>query len=95
MTQSFSLESVDGLHDGNPNEILADGSSLVTFNIRLTNDDSYHAAIANGWRVYSPDGAEWTTTFPDTISWGWTGFNMNTLTWGFFDSWGINAHSAD
>ena len=95
MTQSFSLENVDGLHDGNPNEILADGSSLVTFNIRLTNDDSYHAAISNGWRVYSPDGAEWTTTFPDTISWGWTGFNMNTLTWGFFDSWGINAHSAD
>ena len=48
MTQSFSLESVDGLHDGNPNEILADGSSLITFNIRLTNDDSYHAAISNG-----------------------------------------------
>jgi len=95
LAQSFSLESVDGLHDGNPAEILADGSTTITFNIRLSNDDSYHEGISNGWRVYSLDGAEWTATVPDTISWGWVGYNVNIPGWAFFDTYGINTYSGD
>ncbi|MCK4573842.1 MAG: thrombospondin type 3 repeat-containing protein [candidate division Zixibacteria bacterium] len=66
---SVSLESVDGLYD--VNSLVADGSSLTTFYLRITGTDAVHKGLSNGFRVYSPDGAQWTTTVPDTTALGW------------------------
>lgn len=46
----------------------------ITFYLRLTNDIGYNiAGVTNGFQVYSPDGAEWTTAVGDTLG---------TLAWG-------------
>ena len=65
--QSLSLESTSGLHG--PDTVLI--NQEITFDIRVTSDGDNHAGITNGFRVYSPDGAEWTTIVGDTISLGW------------------------
>ncbi len=44
----------------------------ITFDLRLNN--SYGITVGglgNGFRVYSPDGADWTSTMADTFSAGW------------------------
>ena len=38
----------------------------VTFFIRLQGDANNYGGITNGYRIYSPTGAEWTTTVADT-----------------------------
>ena len=71
-SQSISLESVDNTagDPGNP-YFPTDGSTTVTFNIRLTNDATANGGITNGFRIYSEDGATWGSTVPDTFSFGW------------------------
>lgn len=71
-SQSISLESVDGLL--NPPEdmvMTADGATTITFNLRLTNGATDAGGIANGFRIYSDDGATWGATVPDTFNLGW------------------------
>lgn len=66
--QSLSLESVDNLYSTDTLPV----NQQATFNIRMSNPTAtQYGGIANGFRVYSPDGAEWTQTVPDTFSWGW------------------------
>lgn len=68
-SQSISLESVDGLIE--PNILPVD--QQITFYIRVTNDTpDAQLAMTNGFSISSPDGAVWTTTIPDTLSFGWT-----------------------
>ena len=85
--QSISLERVEGLVG--TNGLPADGASQVTFVLRLTNPTENVEAMANGFTIYSDDGAIWTATVADTISHGWMGFNFDIMDWGFFDAFGI------
>jgi hypothetical protein len=57
---SISLNNVDGLSTGQTDKI--ECGNPVTFFFRIENPgtDAGIAGIANGFRVYSPDGATWT-----------------------------------
>lgn len=56
------LESVTGLETG----YLQTGAP-ITFHLRVTNStDLWLTSISNGFQVYSPNGAKWTTTVGDT-----------------------------
>lgn len=68
--QSVTLDHVDGLYAGNETEIIADGSSKIKFHIRFTNNNDSHGGIANGFRVYSDNGATWGTMVGDTVGLG-------------------------
>jgi len=58
-----TLDHVDGLTA--PDELMI-GVPAV-FHIRFTADDQTYAGIANGFRVYSSDGAYWNATTGDTV----------------------------
>ncbi|MEA1981659.1 MAG: hypothetical protein U9N54_11910, partial [candidate division Zixibacteria bacterium] len=61
----ITLDHVDGLIA--PDTIIADLDSTITFHIRLTNNTGENiSGSTNGFQVYSPTGAEWTTTVPDS-----------------------------
>ncbi|UCC43857.1 MAG: PKD domain-containing protein [Candidatus Zixiibacteriota bacterium] len=60
---SVTLDHVDGLY---LDSVLSAGSNVV-FYIRLTNDSAYNYNIYNGFRIYSPDGAEWNNLQGDTL----------------------------
>ena len=64
--QEIKLESISGtLWHNQPDSIMA-GSSYV-FHIRYSNlTDSAYKSFSNGFRIYSPDNAQWTTTEIDT-----------------------------
>ena len=64
-----SLDHVDG--ELSPGVIAA--GQPITFYIRLNNIWFHMQSISNGFRVYSPDGAEWGSIAGDTISLGWEG----------------------
>ncbi|MCK4607493.1 MAG: thrombospondin type 3 repeat-containing protein [candidate division Zixibacteria bacterium] len=64
---SFTLESVTGLYGSSSDTIVA--GEDITFWIRIANNTGTDVkGIANGFRVYSEDGAEWTTTVGDTLA---------------------------
>ncbi len=57
------LDHVDGLYSNN--EVAVNES--MTFNIRLRNNSETAVyGLKQGFRVYSPNGAEWATTYGDT-----------------------------
>jgi len=61
--QSISLDHVDGLVD--PSSVGT--QRVIRFYLRVSNPgDVPFDGIANGFRVYSPDGATWFSTFHDT-----------------------------
>ncbi len=61
---SLTLERVEGLYEAGELPI----NETVTFYIRMTNAEGLDVqGITNGFRVHSPDGAEWTTTRGDTL----------------------------
>ncbi len=68
--QSITLESVTGLHG--VDTVLV--GTPITFFLRVTGDASNHGGITNGFRVYSPDGAQWGSTVGDTLPLGWPTF---------------------
>jgi hypothetical protein len=60
---AYTLDHVDGLVG--PNQLGTDAE--ITFHIRMNNNTGYALkGITNGFRVYSTNGAQWTTTVPDT-----------------------------
>ena len=62
--QGISVDQVDGL---NPDNTIPTSGGTVTFHLRWqAPTDQNIAGVTNGWRVYSPTGAEWTTTGHDT-----------------------------
>jgi hypothetical protein len=63
----LTLDHVDGLYATDTIQV----GQPVTFWIRITNGDTAHGGITNGFRVYSPDGAEWGATVPDTVALNW------------------------
>jgi hypothetical protein len=67
VTQSITLDHVDGLYA--PDTIPV--GQEITFYVRLTGDADNHSGITNGFRIYSPDGAQWGTTVGDTLPLGW------------------------
>ena len=66
--QSISVDHIDGLYA--PDTIPV--GQPVTFWIRMTNNNSNHGGITNGFRIYSPDGATWDTTVADTLPLNWS-----------------------
>jgi len=74
---SLTLDHVDGLYNENPSELETDVP--ITFHIRFTNPDSPNEAnikgSSNAFRVYSPDGAEWTpitwAPYYDMVNYEW------------------------
>ena len=85
--QSLSLDAAIGLKDATT---IATGST-VNFNIRVTNDADAHTGIANGFRVYSPDGATWTTTEADTILTGFGAMFDLVFSINYFDTDGAGS----
>ncbi len=84
----FSLDSVDGMTT--PGEIPADQE--ITFCLRLNNNTGYNIkSSTNGFRVYSPDGAQWQPITWDTTSVGW-GDMYDGL---FFNDFSITGSGAD
>ncbi len=60
---SISLERVNGLAEPG---VLETGQQIF-FTFRVQNNNAEYAiGVTSGFRVYSPDGAEWTTTILDT-----------------------------
>ncbi len=69
---SISLESVDGLTSlGN-----LQTNAPITFNIRVTNDDTKNAGLTNGFSIASPDGATWGSLVGDTLVGMGTSFDL-------------------
>ena len=63
----MTLDHVDGLSGGK----LSVGADLA-FYLRLTNNTGFDILGAtNGFRIYSPDGAEWQPLTADTAAIGW------------------------
>ncbi len=62
-SQSITLDSVEGMEG----DSLLLPDAIVRFNIRLNSGDFGHSGISNGFKVYSPDGATWTTSRGDTV----------------------------
>ncbi len=65
--QSIMLDHVTGLHG--PDTILV--GQPITFYIRIQGDTNFYHGIANGFRIYSPDGATWGSTVGDTLPLHW------------------------
>ena len=59
----FSLDNVVG--EIAPDTLLTDTPIRFDIRLRYTGDDSIYT-MTNGFRVYSPDGAYWQSTTPDT-----------------------------
>src|SRR3989304_5705163 len=53
--QTISVDEVVGLFR---NDTIATGTP-VTFKLRYTNSEALNFGISNGYRIYSPDGADW------------------------------------
>ncbi len=65
--QAVSLDNITGtMWHGQADSMMA-GSTYV-FNLRFTNGATAQDGIANGFRVYSDDGATWTTTVGDSTA---------------------------
>ncbi len=69
-SQAFTL---DGATGGVSNDTIF-VNQQVEFSIRINSGPEAHAGMTNGFQIYSPDGAEWTSMFGDTISLGWDSF---------------------
>ena len=66
VSQEIKLDSVEGTFLHNQPDTIMAGSSYV-FHIRYINpSDSSFTFFSNGFRVYSPDGAIWSSTTLDT-----------------------------
>jgi hypothetical protein len=91
--QSVSLDSVNSsaLYGNSTDTVVT--QELITFFIRVTNSTNEEiAALTNGFRVYSPDGANWTTTTADTIG----AIGIGLFPGGFFINYaGIDGSGAD
>lgn len=55
--QSVSLDQVDGLQGV---DTIVSGQEIV-LHLRIKTDDTIYTGMNNGFRVYSPDSAQWTT----------------------------------
>ncbi len=76
--QSIWIGNVEGT---NPDGTLK-LDETIEFILHVTGDENYHRIMENGFRVYSPDGAEWTATVPDTVPDGLTRYFTGPV--GFF-----------
>ncbi len=56
--ESITVDHVDGL--AAPDAVITGGD--ITYHIRMSAPDNNHKGLTNGWRIYSPTGAQWTTT---------------------------------
>lgn len=65
-SQYIGVHHVDGL---NPDGTMKTGEP-VTFFLEIVGDDNTHSLLDNGFRVFSPDGAEWETTVCDVVPGG-------------------------
>jgi hypothetical protein len=63
---SFTLDHVDGLTaEGH----IPTGGQTLTMHLRMTNNTgSFVKGFTNGFRIFSPGGATWTTTVADSVS---------------------------
>jgi len=81
----MAIDSVDGLTPGGK---LSAGADLV-FYIDLTNESSFPILGAtHGFKVYSPDGAEWTPITGDSANIGWGESFDGGLYWSIFSGTG-------
>ncbi len=83
--------TLDGVTGGISNDTIY-VNQQVQFNLRINSGPNAHSGITNGFQIYSPDGAEWTTTVGDTISHGWS--DLFDLIYGV-DHFSITGSGAD
>jgi hypothetical protein len=62
-----------------------EAGNVATFHIRLTNDTEWHYNFNNGFRIWSPDGAEWSYPGRDT-TYCWEAPGVDACGWGN-DTW--------
>ncbi|MFQ5454405.1 MAG: hypothetical protein ACE5D6_09505, partial [Candidatus Zixiibacteriota bacterium] len=84
---SITLDSVSNMFN---NDIVV--GQPITFYLHIMGDTLINwTGIANGFRVYSPDGAQWNTTVGDTLNLDWSSmFDVFTI-----NSYSINGMGAD
>ena len=70
---AISLDHVDGLNAYNAVET----GTPITFHLRYIGDENIHTGITNGYRIYSPTGATWTTAVADTATFDFMMFTFN------------------
>jgi len=84
----FSLEYVDGI---TPSGELPTGQE-ITFYIRIFNNTpGYYIGMNNGFRIYSPDGAQWGNMSADTLNLGWGDMFESIFQIGYWDVEGVDA----
>ena len=85
--QGVTLENVEGSYGlADDSLILADGSTSIVFNLRLTGLATKCGGFTTGFRISSPDGAQWNSTDADTLPVG-TGWDvMWDSLGGFFEN---------
>lgn len=84
--ESISLDPIEGTLQNQGDGSFVSGNVMATdttyvFPIRFSSPNSNHKGLTVGWRVYSDDGATWTTTVIDTTgTLGKTEFDLAWLT---------------
>ncbi|MBN1212180.1 MAG: hypothetical protein JXA92_06335 [candidate division Zixibacteria bacterium] len=88
-TGSIVLDEVEGINGFNQ---LVPGET-IKFKFRLTNNTYYSVlSFTNGFRIYSPDGANWQPIVLDTFNLGWSGYFPLGINFG---SSGVTGEGAD
>jgi len=98
--QGVTLENVEGTYgSADDSLILANGSTQIVFNLRLTGHAAKSGGFTAGFKVSSPDGAQWNSADADTLSVGigwdemWNDINGYG---GFFENnFGVTGSNAD
>jgi hypothetical protein len=93
--QAVSIDTVHGsVISGSDSLVYSD--STLTLYIRMTTPDSVVQAFSNGFKIYSPDGAEWGATTGDTVVGGpvnEVNFDFVTIPW--VNTFSITGSGAD
>ncbi len=88
-----ALVSIDDVQNGDMLAGTIDAERIVTFDLRwVNNTGQFLRGMTNGFRVYSPDGATWTTTVLDSTGlFGWHVFDLVNS----FYYYGVTGSGAD
>ncbi len=95
--QGIYLDNVEGLYGPiDDSAVVADGSTEIVFNLRLVGLLENSQGLTAGLRVYSEDGAMWSSTSADTLDVGTAWGTMFDSSGDFFiNSFGVTGSGVD